>query len=384
MPGARMDVGDRIGGKDVGPCRRPLVGRQRSRRARLALVAVLAIMVPFLTAGGAAAKVPQSFFGVVPWLTFQGQDYQRLEQAKVHNARTPFFWPSIEPTQGSYNWAATDKFVGTLALYHVRVLPFLNGSPSWVASDPRRPPLKSKKAKKHWKQFVKACVNRYGTHGKFWRLHPAIPKVPITAWQVWNEQNNTNYYAPRPNPKKYAKLVKLTHRAVRSRNHHAKIALGGMLGNPDPEHSMTASKFLGKLYKSKGIKRSFNAVAVHPYSATTHDLKSQMSKLHKVIRRHHDKAQMWITEMGWGSAPPSKKYPLLKGVEGQKKMLAKSYHLLLHHRKAWNLKRVYWFLWRDAAPAAHTNCSFCKSSGLFTYDFKPKPAWNAFLKITRR
>ena len=48
----------------------------------------------------------------------------------------------------------------------------------------------------------------------------------------------------------------------------------------------------------------------------------------------------------------------------------------------WHLKRVYWFLWRDAEPDAPTNCSFCKSSGLFRSDFTPKPAWNAFLKIT--
>lgn len=35
-------------------------------------------------------------------------------------------------------------------------------------------------------------------------------------------------------------------------------------------------------------------------------------------------------------------------------------------------------------PSAAVNCSFCKSSGLFTYDFKPKPSWQAFLNITHR
>jgi polysaccharide biosynthesis protein PslG len=384
MPGARMDVGDRIGGKGVGPGRRPLIGRRRSRRSRLALIAVLAIMVPLLTASGASAKVPRSFFGVVPWLSFQGQDYQRLAQAKVHNARTPFFWPSIEPSRGDYQWAATDNFVGQLAFFHVRVLPFLNGSPSWVASDVRRPPLRSKRTKKAWRKFVKACVNRYGPHGKYWRAHPGIPKVPITTWQVWNEQNNSKYFAPRPKPKKYAKLLKLTHRAVKSRDHHAKIVLGGMFGKPEPKHSMKASKFLGKLYKSKRIKHSFNIVAVHPYAPTVRNLKRQMSSLHKVIKRHHDNAKMWVTEMGWGSAPRSKKSQLLKGVQGQKKMLKKSFHLLIRHRKGWHLKRVYWFLWRDAAPDAQVNCSFCSSAGLFTYDFHPKPSWNAFLKITHR
>jgi polysaccharide biosynthesis protein PslG len=374
-----MEGGLRNGGKAGGPCRRSL---DRRRRSRLALIAALAILVPLVAASQAGASAPRSFFGVVPWLSFQGADYQRLAQAKVHNARTPFYWPSIEPTRGSYDWSATDQFVGMLAHYDVRVLPFLNGSPSWVASDARRPPLKTKKARKRWQGFVKTCVMRYGPHGIFWRHHPTIPKVPITTWQIWNEQNNPNYFAPRPKPKKYAKLVKLAHRAAKSKDQNAKIVLGGMFGKPEPEHSMSASRFLGKLYKSKGIRHSFNAVAVHPYAPSIHNLKRQMSQLHKVMKRHHDNAQMWITEMGWGSAAPSKRWPLLKGVDGQKKMLKKSFHLLIRHRKQWNLKRVYWFLWRDAAPDAPTNCSFCKSAGLFRNDFQPKPAWNAFLKIT--
>lgn len=358
--------------------------RRPSRRARLFLITALAVVVPLVAAGGASASVSRSFFGVVPWLSFQGADYQRLEQANVRNARTPFFWPAIEPNRGEFRWSATDHFVGTLARSNVRVLPFLNGSPGWVAGDARRPPLRSKKAKKAWKQFVKACVKRYGKTGKFWRNHPNIPKVPITSWQIWNEQNNPNYFEPRPKPKAYAKLVRLASRAIRSRDKHAKIVLGGMLDKPEEKHSMTAARFLSKFYKAKGAKRSFDIVAVHPYSPTVKNLKRQMTKLHRVIKRRHDNAKMWVTEMGWGSAPPSKRWPLLKGVEGQKKMLKKSYRVLIHNRKRWRLKRVYWFLWRDAAPDAPVNCSFCKSAGLFRYDFSPKPAWQTFLNITRR
>jgi hypothetical protein len=375
-----MDGVHGIGGKGAGPCRRP----RASWPSRIGVLAAAALVLSVLMAGSAQASVPQSFFGTVPWLGFQGDDFQRLEQAKVKNARTPFFWPTIEPSKGDFHWSGTDRFVGTLALYHVRTLPFLNGSPGWVTGDARTPPIQSKKAKKAWKDFVTACVERYGKNGTFWLLHPEIPKVPITAWQIWNEQNNTNYYGPRPKPRAYAKLVRLARQSLRSVDKHAVVVLGGMARDPDPEHSMVASRYLSKLYRVKGAMRLFNVVAVHPYSKNIRDLKHQMSSLRKVIRRNHDNAKMWVTEVGWGSAPPNKKYPLLKGPEGQKKMLTKAFHTFIHNRKRWQLKRVYWFLWRDAAHDAPVNCSFCKSSGLFTYDFQPKPAWKAFLSFSRR
>jgi GH35 family endo-1,4-beta-xylanase len=372
-------VGDSGGG--LVPFGRRLRGSRRPAIGIVAAVAAVAVML--MTAGGAQA-VPRSFFGAVPWGGFQGADYQRLEQAKVRNARTLFFWPVIEPAKGEFHWDATDQLVGNLAATHVRVLPFLHGSPSWVASDVTRPPLGSKRAKRAWKQFVRACVERYGRKGTFWRAHPDLPRVPITTWQIWNEQNNTKYFAPRPRPRAYAKLLRLAGHAARSADKRARIALGGMARDPDPKRSIVARRYLNELYKARGAKRLFNVVAVHPYSGTIRNLRRQMTALRKVVKRHHDNAKMWITEVGWGSAPPNKRWPLLKGVNGQKRMLKRSFHVMIHNRKRWHLKRVYWFLWRDAGPNASVNCSFCRSSGLFSADFQPKPAWKAFLNFSRR
>ncbi len=38
--------------------------------------------------------------------------------------------------------------------------------------------------------------------------------------------------------------------------------------------------------------------------------------------------------------------------------------MLLSNRRAWNVQRLYWFLWRDPASAGGTGCSFCGSAGL--------------------
>src|SRR3954447_1720168 len=191
-----MNGGDGISGKGIRRCRKRLRVRRPSRRSSLVLVAALAILVPLVATSGALAKVPRSFFGVVPWGSFQGADYQRLDDAKVRNARALFFWPTIEPAPGDFRWGATDALVGELARVKVRVLPFLDASPSWLTQDQRRAPVRTKRARRAWKRFVRASVGRYGRHGSFWREHPEIPKVPITAWQIWNEQNSSNYFSP--------------------------------------------------------------------------------------------------------------------------------------------------------------------------------------------
>src|SRR3954447_12816441 len=110
-----MDGGNGIRGKRISRCRQRLRVRRPSRRSYLGLFAALAIIVPLVATTGAVAKVPRSFFGVVPWGSFQGVDYQRLDDAKVRNARALFFWPTIDPAPGDFRWSTTDALVGKLA-----------------------------------------------------------------------------------------------------------------------------------------------------------------------------------------------------------------------------------------------------------------------------
>ncbi len=63
---------------------------------------------------------------------------------------------------------------------------------------------------------------------------------------------------------------------------------------------------------------------------------------------------LWITELGWGSAPPDR-FGINKGPEGQETMLKRSFKLILSNRRAWNVQRLFWFHWRDPQqlPGGH-------------------------------
>ena len=68
------------------------------------------------------------------------------------------------------------------------------------------------------------------------------------------------------------------------------------------------------------------------------------------MTNHGDGATpLWLTEFGWGSAPPDR-FGINKGLAGQAQMLSVSFRMILSNRSAWNLQRLFWFLWRDPPP----------------------------------
>ena len=69
---------------------------------------------------------------------------------------------------GQFNWGTSDRFIGALASRGIRAVPFVWGSPRWVASNPGRPPIDSAAHKHAWENFLKAAVDRYGPGGAYW------------------------------------------------------------------------------------------------------------------------------------------------------------------------------------------------------------------------
>src|SRR5213075_2474222 len=68
--------------------------------------------------------------------------------------------------------------------------------------------------------------------------------LPIQAWQIWNEPNLKKFYIPYPSPKSYAKLLDISHDAIKSVDSQAQIIIGGLTGNGD----ISAWDFLNQMY----------------------------------------------------------------------------------------------------------------------------------------
>jgi hypothetical protein len=342
-----------------------------------------------LVAASPAAAARTEFYGISQSLDrLDGTDLQRMAtKAGIRTERFQLQWASVQPTsQDSFDWAETDAFVGTLASRGIRPVPFVWGSPRWVADNFAKPPIDTAAHEQAWQDFLKVAVARYGPGGSYWatggpyhqQYGNGATAWPITAWQVWNEPNLPKYFAPTPSVSQYARLLQISHDAIKSQDPQAQIVLAGL----DAYATNTAWNFLGNLYQVAGAKSNFDVAALHPYAPDLNYFRNAIVQFRGVMKQYGDGGkQLWFTEMGWGSDPPDK-FGINKGVAGQNNMLSASYKLILSNRSAWNVQRVFWFYWRDPSTKLPGTCSFCSSAGLLYYSGTAKPAYNTFRGFT--
>ena len=162
---------------------------------------------------------------MVPQGPLSAEDFDRMEGV-VGTLRIPIYWFEVEPAPGAQNFTRYDALIGTAAKHGIRVLPFISGTPSWVEPDPARPPLGSAPARRAWTSFLRRLVARYGPGGAFWvgRSEP----LPVRVWQIWNEPNFKLFWRPRPSPRGYARMLKISARAIRRKDPRARIAAAGV------------------------------------------------------------------------------------------------------------------------------------------------------------
>lgn len=345
------------------------------------------------SSGAAKPHAPKGFFGITPQDIPTAEDIQYMKAGGIESLRWPLFWAAIQPNRkGGYDWSSFDEVVETAARGGIEVLPSIGSPPVWVVRKGTTMPVDTALQRQAWSAFLKAAVERYGPGGKFWTEHakigpgpdytPAIRKpIPIKNWQIWNE-SNFFYFAYPVSPSRYAKLVTIASKAIKSVQPSAKVLLSGLFGHPTARglRGMPAATFLKRLYAIPGFRNRFDGVSLHPYAVDSETLEELVEEFHEVLVENHAHPAMYITEMGWGSQNDPNKVAFEQGQAGQIKQMRGAYAFLLANAHRLNLKQVYWFSWKDNDE----QCDFCDSVGLFHTGkrLRPKPSWQAFVGIT--
>ncbi len=350
--------------------------RGGSRIGALLVAAALGVALAGLAVSRVdAAPLPPGFFGVVPQYPVSAGEMDSMKGV-VGTLRIPINWFEVEPRPGAFEWAGLDAEIGAAAERGIRVLPFVYGTPGWLATQPALPPLGGR-ARSEWVGFLRDLVGRYGPRGSFWATAPA--RLPIRSWQVWNEPNFTLFWRPRPQPAAYARLLAVSARAIRGADPGARIVTAGVA---PVGAGFLPWTFLRRLYAVPGVKASFDEVAVHPYSARLDNTRAQVELERRIMVAAGDaRTPLLVSELGVASQGEVAS-AFVQGEAGQASYLRQAFAMLVAHRRQWHLAGVDWFTWRDQ-PGADPHCSFCQGAGLFDVAGRAKPAWGAYRAAVR-
>ena len=118
---------------------------------------------------------------------------------------------------------------------------------------------------------------------------------------MWNEPNIARFWKPAPAAAGYAHLLDLTRDAIKAAQPNA-VVLGGSLAG-------AALAFLDAMYGA-GAKMNFDALALHPYSATRApddcadtqwSFACAIDAARSMMLHEGDPKPIYLTEFGWST-----------------------------------------------------------------------------------
>jgi hypothetical protein len=346
------------------------------------LILVLALLTAAALPASAHAYLPPGFVGISPQNTGTAEDFQLMQEAGIRSVRLPLFWAAVEPENPVFserNWAPFDREVKMVAETGMEIFPFIVASPKWVTPLGSDVPVATAAQRRAWASFVRAAARRYGAGGSFWREeeNEDVPYEPIRRWEVWNEENIVSF-ATRPEPARFATLIRIAGRAIHRQAPGSKVILGGLFGRPlQIPPNIASGDFLARFYRAGNVRRYFDGVGLHPYVADATAMGAQLENLRRIMRRHGDGATpLYVTELGWGSEDGPTRWQ--RGLFGQAFQLSRSFAMLSANRVRWGVRGAWWFTWTDEGGS----CVFCHSAGLLTAKREAKPSWYRFVEWT--
>jgi hypothetical protein len=363
-------------------------GLASARRPALRCVLPAAIVGALLCAAPAAdaqAAPPRDFVGLVSEDVFARQHDPATAATLAAQAalgvglvRQTFDWSAIERRRGRYRLAYYDDYVAKNAARGIKVLPILFRPPSFRSGAPRRgrrggtyPPRRFSDLGR----FGAVLIKRYGPRGTLWKERPAIPKLPITSWQIWNEPNLPAYWPSGPNPREYVRLLAAAARVMKRADPSAEIVTAGM-----PESRLAPIRlnaFVAGMYRA-GARRAFDTLALNLYVRSTGELRTKLGETRRLMSAHGDGAPgIWITEIGWSDRGPAS--PFRVGAGRQASLIRESLQAIGEEREPLAIRGVVYYAWRDGRPYPPDYDDFWGlHTGLLDSRGEPKPAFFAF------
>jgi hypothetical protein len=273
---------------------------------------LLAAVISFLPASAlAAGPAPDQFYGVNPGDLFKAPQsqwdgqLQEIADDGVQVVRMGAWWSDLEPAPPvngvhHYSWSDIDKQVVALARHNLQWEPLLCFSATWGSTIPGDY-SGAPDGTQNFALFAAALVQRYGPGGSFWAEHPELPAQPVTAYEVWNEENAKVYWHP-STPEDYADLYAATRNSIHGVDPNARVVVGG-LAAADTSSVLSPADFLRKMVAHRpDLKGNMDAVALHPYARDPQGVYAKIAQFrHDLDAIAGPGIPVELTEIGWST-----------------------------------------------------------------------------------
>jgi hypothetical protein len=338
------------------------------RRPTAAIALLLCLSAPAALPGQAAARrsVPPGFVGMVvegpvldPQVANLPHEMDLMVHSGVESIRAVFPWAGAQPYP---NWDSvppdkrqlfrdengvptafgySDRIVAVAAQRGLAVLPVLWQAPRWAAREPGGDEASPPRSADDFAQYAAALVDRYGPNGSLWAEYPALPRVPIRSWQIWNEPNIVPFWKDQPFAPDYVAVLRAARARILALDPGARIVIGGLVND-----SWNA---LRKVYDAGG-QGLFDVMAVHPFTRKVGGVITILRRVRKVMAAHGDGAKpLAVTELSWPSAVGKVPRRELRGFEvtpqEQARRVREGFALLAHWRHRLRIVQVDWYSW---------------------------------------
>jgi hypothetical protein len=320
-------------------------------RALLGLaLAAITCLLPAAVAGAAERQVPERFVGVM-WdqdiqdapFELQTQQWTAMAITGVETARVIFSWELAQPREGRpIRFGRTDTMVEQGARHGIELLPVIHYAPRWARAVRHR--ASAPRDIRGYARYAAALVERYGPDGTFWTERPDLPRLPVRAWQVWNEPQLHWQFQPHAGwPQRYGRMLRAAGRAIKRADPGAQVILAGLANR--------AWEAIARLYRHGRIAGHFDVAALHMYSRRAGDFVEILRRFRGAIDAKGDRGRrIWVTEVGASASLKAvRAHPSVKHIQtthrGMARLVSTTIRDLARVREQRGVDRVYWYTW---------------------------------------
>jgi polysaccharide biosynthesis protein PslG len=234
--------------------------------------------------------------------TMLGQDLDLDQSSGAKWLRIDINWAQIQNGgPNSYDWSHIDSVIQGAEARGMSVLGVILYTPAWAR--PAGTSASYGPAPAQYSQFAATAVAHYSALG-------------VHAYEVWNEENNDQFWTPAPNTANYTAMLRAAYPAIKQADPTATVVTGGLSPEPNDGTNIAPVTFLQGIYANGGANH-FDAVGAHPYCnpdlpgapdawSAWYQMYGTSTSLRSVMVANGDSAKkIWGTEFGTPSSGTS-------------------------------------------------------------------------------